>query len=352
MKLIALALLLLTVSCGKDESMKIIHNNDRVTDLERRMQINEQLDTVQSALIQANSNAILAEQSARELADSILSSELQQEILDRADSDSVLQGLIDAEVLARQSGDNSLSVQLQFEIANRIAGDLANSAALSAASFLQSLVNFGVQNNLSTINGKINQINYKINNLTSRVEDIEEDVNTLQNETSQLAVDMAFLEASLSAEIDLVSAQAAATQAQLNQEGVKVFKCNSASSTERILKINGKFYGTMNYVTTEEVQVISGSSSTTFTNPKLCVKGEKTKLPGGNGQCPASWQSVGGNTATIPAYSTATKTVVTSVKVALDILSDGSYSTTDGGSACTFSISGGGSNSSNLVSVQ
>lgn len=352
MKLITLTLLLLTVSCGKDETIKIIHNNDRVTDLERRMKLNEQLDSAQSALIQANSNAILAEQSARELADSMLNDALQQEIADRASVDSVLQALIEDEVSARQSGDNSLSSQLQIEIANRIAGDNVNSAALSFAVLTQSLVNFGVQSNIAVINSKINQINNKINNLTSRVEGLEEDVDVLQAETNRLAVDLSFLESSLRAEIDLVSAQATATQAQLNREGVKVFKCNSASSTERILKINGKFYAAMNYVSTESVQVISGSSETSFTNPKLCIKDEKVKLPGGNGQCPSSWQSVGGNTVLVPAYSTSSKTVIKSVKIALDILSDGQYSTTDGGLSCNFTISGNGTNSTNLVPVQ
>lgn len=355
MKYILISLALLTfVSCSND-SVKVINNSQRVSDLERRMALNEQLDSAQSAMIQANSDAISAEQSARQSADALLSAELQQEILDRAAGDSALQALINAEAQARQAGDNSLSSQLQIEIANRIAGDQANSAALAFAVFTQSLVNFGVQVNLNQINFKISQINSKINNLTNRVDNLEEDVDDLQNETNQLAIDIASLEASLSAEIDLVAAQAAATQAQLNQEGVKVFKCNSSSSTERILKINGKFYAAMNRVTTKQVQVITGSTSTTFINPKLCIRTglwEEVQLPNSAGNCNPGYTSVGGNSITVPAYSTANQTVVDSVKIALDILSDGSYSTTDGVSACNFSISGSGSNSSNLVQVQ
>lgn len=38
-----IALLLFFVSCGKDENLRVIHNNDRVTDLERRVTLLEQI---------------------------------------------------------------------------------------------------------------------------------------------------------------------------------------------------------------------------------------------------------------------------------------------------------------------
>jgi len=161
---------------------------------------------------------------------------------------------------------------------------------------------------------------------------------------------METLRLNLQAQIDDVSVAQAATQAQLDQEGVKVYKCDSPTSTERILKINNTFYAVMNRVTTEVVQVVTGSTSTTYTNPKLCLKDDKAKLPGGNGDCPSSWTAVGGDTVTVPSYSTASKTVVTSVKMALDPIDNGSYVTTDGGPACSFNINNGVA--TNLVQVQ
>lgn len=324
----------------------------RIDDLERRMSLNEQLDVAQSALIQANADAIAAETAAREAADQALDASLQQEIADRATGDAALQALLDAESDAREAGDDALAADLQVEIANRIAGDQQNSAALATAVFIQSLTNVAVQVQLALINNKLNQLTNKTNSLQSQVNNINANLDAIEASVQALNADVLNLELNLQSQIDSLSIQQAATQAQLDQQGVQLFKCNAASSTERMMKINGRFYAVMNRVTTETVQVITGSSSTTFTNPKLCLKDEKAKLPGGNGQCPSSWTAVGGDTVSVPSYSTANKTVVTSVKMALDLLVDGSYVTTDGGPACSFSISGGGTNSSGLIAVQ
>lgn len=158
--------------------------------------------------------------------------------------------------------------------------------------------------------------------------------------------------------VDIIIDDLDATQDQLDQQGVQLFKCDSLSSTERIMKINGKFYAVMNRVTTKNVQVVTGSSSTTVTTPDMC----KTflgdlQLPNSGGQCtpnsgPFKSTKIPGQTITIPSYTTATVTVVDSVKIALDILTDGNYTTTDGGTACSFSISGGGTVASGLIPVQ
>lgn len=354
MKVLLTLSLLLLIACGQDR-VKVVTNGSRISDLERRMALNEQLDNAQSALIAANAAAIAAEQSAREAADLALSADLQQEIADRAAADSHLQSLLSAEASARASGDLLLASGLAIEIANRIIGDAANSAALGAVTLNQSIINFGVNYKLSVINNKLSVINGRLSSLESRMDNAESSISQLESDAAQLALDMASLEASLQAEIDLVAASAAATQAQLNAEGVKVFKCNSPSSTERILKINGKFYAAMNRVTTRSAQVITGSSSQTITIPKLCKNnGNEIKLPQSNGNCKHNETQVSGTgvSTVIPSYSTSNITVVDSVKIAIDILADGSYSTTDGGPACSFSISGGGSSQSGLVQVQ
>jgi archaellum component FlaC len=350
MKKFLMVLLALTVVGCSSDKVTLPDHNGRITELERRADLNDQLDSAQSLLIQANADAIAAETAARIAADQDLEASLQQEIQDRAAADSVLQGLLNDEAAARQAGDDSLAEQLQLEIANRIAGDQQNSQALATAVFVQSLTNVAVQIQLGLINNKITQLTNKTNSLQSQVNNINNDINALEASVQSLNNDLNTLESYLQSQIDSLSMQQSATQAQLDQEGVKVYKCNAASSTERMFKINGTFYGVMNRVTTEQVQVITGSSSTSFTNPVLCLKDDKAKLPGGNGQCPSSWTTVGGNTVNVSAYSTATKTVVTSVKMAMDPFSNGSYITTDGGPACSFSINNGVA--TNLVQVQ
>ena len=85
--------------------------------------------------------------------------------------------------------------------------------------------------------------------------------------------------------------------------------------------------------------------------------GGDLQLPNSGGQCtpnsgPFKSTKIPGTVVTVPSNSTGNVTVVTSVKIALDILTDGGYATTDGGAACSFSISGGGTVASNLVAVQ
>lgn len=354
---LALVAAVAMVGCTEDR-LRVIHNNDRVTELERRAALNDQLNTLQNQRLDALEAQLAAEEAARTAADAALSADLQQEVDDRAAADAALNTLITNEKNARIAGDMFNAMLLGIEIANRIAGDAANSAALHAAMFTQSLTNFSLQSQINTINsklvvvnGKLTSLQNQINNLDSRVDDLED-----QMEDAQEA--MADLEASLQAQLDNLSVQQAATQAQLNAEGVKVYKCNSASSTERILKINGKFYAAMNRVTTQSVQVVTGSSSSTYTTPDMCRTffGD-LELPNSGGQCtpvsgPFKSTKIPGQTIVVPSYTTASVTVVDSVKIALDKLVDGSYSTTDGGPACSFSISSGGTTSSNLVSVQ
>ena len=359
MKKLFAAIFALTLLAGcSEDKLKVIHNNDRVTELERRAALNDQLNNIQNQRLDALEANLAAETAAREAADAQLTADLQQEISDRAAADSVLQSLLDAEVAARIAGDLAQASNLQIEIANRIAGDQSNSNALSAAVLVQSLTNFAVQVQISQINAKLVVINNKLTSLQNQINDVNADINALEAQTAALSASLSGLQASLQAQINTLSVQQAATQAQLNAEGVKVFKCNSSSSTERILKINGKFYAAMNRVTTKNIQVITGSSSQTVTTPNMCLTYDGIlKLPNAGGQCtpnsgPHASTLVPGSSTTVSAYTTATVTVVDSVKIALDILVDGGYSTTDGGPSCSFSISGGGTTQSGLIQVQ
>jgi hypothetical protein len=210
-----------------------------------------------------------------------------------------------------------------------------------------------VQAQLASINNQVGQINFEllslrddVNDLELRVEKAEKEIRKLKKRTRKAVL-------KLNAEIDVLKVQQAATQAQLDQEGVKLYKCNASNSSERIFKINGHFYAVMNRVELEEVEIVTGSSSQTITTSGLCRNGQSDNyyIPNGN-SCNGGHSFIPGQIVTVPSYTTKKLDVVTSVKMALDILPNGSYATTDGGPACHFSISGNGTQQSGLVQVQ
>jgi hypothetical protein len=340
-----------------DDKLKVIHNNDRVTDLERRAALNDELNEMQNNRLVLLEQALSVEAAAREAADSSLAADLQAEMDARIEADQDLADLLAQEQAAREAGDDDLVDKLALERANRIAGDVANSVALAISVLNQSITNMVVQGQLSLINNKLTTVNNKINSLTNRMNQAESDINNLESDMADLRSDMNAADALLSSRIDTLSAQQAATQAQLNQEGVKVFKCGSPSSTERIFKINGKFYAAMNRVTMKTVAVVTGSSSQTYNTPDMCetFSGD-LQLPNAGGQCtpnsgPFKSTKIPGQTVVVPAYTTANVALVDSVKIALDLLKDNvNYATTDGAAACVFSVNG--SSSTNLVQVQ
>lgn len=354
---VAVMALAVMAGCGEDR-LKVIHNNDRVTELERRADLNDQLNVLQNQRLDALEAALAAETAAREEGDLQLSADLQAEMDARVAADDNLRDLLAAEEAARIAGDLAQSTALSVEIANRIAGDQANSQALAVAVLLQSIKNLSFQAQINTINSKLVVVNNKLNSLQLQIDNLDSRVDALEGAMGDAQRAIADLEASLQGQIDDLSVAQAATQAQLDREGVKLFKCDSSSSTERIMKINGKFYAVMNRVTTQSVKVITGTSSQTFTTPDMCETWSgKLELPNSGGQCtpnsgPFKSTKIPGTVVTVPSNSTGNVTVVTSVKIALDVLTDGGYATTDGGTACGFSISGSGTVATNLVPVQ
>lgn len=321
--LISIGLFLFT-ACGNDKT-HVINNNDRVSDLERRMQLNEALDAAQSLAIQANAESIAAETAAR----------------------------IDA--------DNTLQLLLTQEEAARIAGDTALQSALDSAINSQNAINSTVNGQLISINSQILSISGSISSLQGSLNQVNANLNSIESSILQLNQDLNLLNlkiGSLEGSVSSLTNDLLALQNQVNQQGVKVFKCNSSSSSERMFQINGKFYAAMNRVTTQSIQTVTGSSSQSFTTPSMCQTSTgQLELPNNGGICtpvsgPDASTPVPGQTIAVPSYTTANVTVVTSVKIALDILVDGVYVTTDGGPACSFNISNGGTVSSNLIQVQ
>jgi hypothetical protein len=349
--------MLITFGCSSD---KVVLNDhlDRIVDLERRADLNDQLNLLQDQRLTALENALEQEVLVRESADIQLSDSLQAEMDARIAQDSVLADLIQQESDAREAGDDDLRTDLQLEIAARIAGDQAVSSALALSVLTQTLVNVAVQIQLSQVNSKISIINNKLAILTNRVNNLEDRLDDVEDDVSQLYFDLAAVNASLQGQINSLSIQQIATQAQLDREGVKLYKCNNPGSSERIMKINGYFYAVMNRVTSESVKVITGSSSQTFTTPDMCETWNgDLKLPNSGGQCtpnggPFASTLISGEQIVVPSYTTKNVTVVKSVEIALDLLKDGSYITTDGAVNCPFSILGDGTSSTGLIPVQ
>jgi len=297
MKIVLMILTLTLFACGKD-SVTVNTHGDRISELERRADLNDQLDAARDALIELNSLAIAS---------------IQDDVIE-------------------------------------LRGDLTQ------AILNQSIVNGLVQLQLLMVNNRVTFLNNRLNILRNRVNSLESSLTDVQNEINTIQGELVILSSSLSSALGDISDLQDDVQSlsqQIDEEGVKVFKCNSAASTERIFKINGKFYAVMNRVTTKNIQVITGSSSQTFTTPSMCLNpnGNNPRLPNSSGGCRNSnWTLIPGSTTTVPSYTTAMVTVVDSVKMAMEILPVGNYITTDGAAACNFSITTSGSD--NLVQVQ
>lgn len=360
-----LGVLVLSSGCGEKQSLQVIHNNDRVTELERRADLNDQLNVMQNTLINMNAESL----GLLDTRVSTLETKAAQLQID-----------LDAEIAARIAGDENLQELQDQERDARIAGDIDSADALAAAIVqqqannnqqqnkintlqaqmaAQSLVNLIVQGQIASINSKFPVINSSLSSLQSQVNNVNTSVSTLQSDLSILQLSVGTLQSRMlgaESDIDLLQSQVIGLQSQINEEGTKVYKCNAPDSTERIFKINSKYYATMNRVTTQSMQVITGSTPQTIVIPKLCKKNSNNYLllANSNGSCGNNETAVAGTgvTTIVNSYSTATVTVVSSVKIALDLLIDGSYSTTDGGSACSFSIGNGGTTSTNLIQVQ
>jgi predicted nucleic acid-binding Zn-ribbon protein len=316
MKFLVLFTLLFVASCGKDR-LQVIHNQDKLQDLEARIALNEQLDSARDILIQMNTTSI---------------TQINQTIIDL---ESNLIQLINEEQQARIDGDEELAEDLASAIAN------------------QSLINLIVQSQLGFVGANLAFIHSRLNSLQSQINSTNSNLSSLSSQVNSLGLDLSALELRVtSVENSVLDLEDAIDelQLQIDEEGVQVFKCNAANSTERMFKINGKFYAVMNRVTTQQVQVSAGASSQTISIPLLCKSGNGNNLslgPCGSGKSPVSGTGV---TVTVPSNSSTSVSVVTGVKMALEPLI-GSFITTDGGPACSFSVAADGT-TTNLIKVQ
>lgn len=148
--IIVLALVLLfVVGCSSDK-VTVFHNNDRVTELERRANLNDQLNVLQNQRLDA------------------------------------LEAALAAETAARESADSDLAVLLEAEREAREAGDEQNAKKLKKAILAQKMVNFFVQGQIACIVEKLKNLSEDVRDLTEQVSDLSESVDALEDSVAAL----------------------------------------------------------------------------------------------------------------------------------------------------------------------
>lgn len=408
-KLLLLASVLSLIACSGDRVYVDTHG-DRIDELERRADLNDKLDAARDIAIQANSLSITSlqsdlaalddemrqliadEEEARIAGDQALVAALSNAIATQSAINTFVQfqiGLVNgkanlalsriaqlrnrvsnleddvedlqADVATLESEVDTLQSQMvavQSAVNTNTAGLASLQAQLNFYGFSQMLVNLLVQGQIAAINSQVSGINSQLSTLSTSVGNNSTAIAGLTADLASLDARMSAAETAISdldTEVTALGVSLDATQAQLDQQGVQVYKCNSASSEERLFKINGKFYAVMNRVTTKNITVQTAGTPQTFTTPRLCRhpsnNNQTMTLTRPNGTCQGNRVLIPGETITVPSYSSQSVQVVDSVKMALELLKPGNYITTDASNpGCQFSITS--SDFTNLVPVQ
>jgi len=135
--------------CTEDR-VSVFHNNDRVTELERRANLNDQLNVIQNQRLDA------------------------------------LEAALAAETEAREKGDLDLAALLEAEREAREAGDEQNAKKLKKAILAQKMVNFFVQGQIDFIVKKLKNLSKDVQDLTKQVSDLSESVDVLEDSVAAL----------------------------------------------------------------------------------------------------------------------------------------------------------------------
>lgn len=217
-----IALLLFFVSCGKDEKLRVIHNNDRVTLLEKITSLN-------TTLIQMNTQVIEDLKSrveSLEAKTSQIESDLIAEVEAREAGDEILMDLIEQEAQAREAEDLDLQGQLSVAIANQ---QLINSQldikinnlqnALEASILANSVVNFIQNLRIKALESKVANLINSLGDVSSRLLLVEGDITSLQTTVDAIQSDIQDLK---DKDVDL--------QNQINDLGVRISSTESDTS--------------------------------------------------------------------------------------------------------------------------
>jgi chromosome segregation ATPase len=291
MKLLLLLTLTVALSaCSGSDTVIVNTHGDRISELERRADLNDKLNEVQNMRLDALEGRMgSVEDRATDLEVRVDELEGEVEALELADAD--LQQQIDDLTTQMLDGDASLQSQIDSLVWEQsVTRGRLNS--LQAQLFVQSFVVSVMQNQISIINSRFPVINSRLNSLQSQINDHSSRLDTIESELNDVVSDLSSLDTrvlALESDFLVLEGQVSALQARLDREGVTVFKCNSASSKEKIFKINGLFYAAMNYVTKSgnnvtsvQIALESLNSSTTYVTtdggPACTFKGDGTNL--------------------------------------------------------------------------
>jgi hypothetical protein len=213
--LFVLVIMVFSSSCSKRERVILIDHTDRISSLEERLALNEQLDSARDTLISLNLSSI---------------EQLQSDLL-TLESD--LLSLLEQERLARE------------------AGDLQNAQALATSVAIQSFINGLVQSQIANLRFRINSNLTRIFNLQSAIDDLESEVSSIQDDISDLQGEVSDLQDQLDS-IDLIALEDSIMEqvqdlidASISPSVTVIKPCPSAS--EVLFKIDGVLYGAMNH---------------------------------------------------------------------------------------------------------
>jgi hypothetical protein len=276
------------VSCGK-ERLRIIHNDDRVSDLERRMTLVEKINSAQSTLIQMNHDSIISltdRVSTNESNIANLEISLNNLQEDMIEADQHLTDMIIAASEASADGDEEnaaallQAIQQQQIINQQIKNNLI---ALNAAALAQVFTNIVLQAQISSNSSQISSLMDDLSDLSARVSLAESNVESLESQMDVVISDIDSLKTrTTNIENGLSNLTSRMTLAENNITGLRtdvnyllanqveiVDPCPNVANSEILLRVQGKLVAF--YQGDEGFLSIIGNGNYRTTDPQQCT---------------------------------------------------------------------------------
>lgn len=283
MKKMVMMLSILVLAGCADDRLKVIHNGDRVSDLERRVLLLEQVQAVQAQDILDNANAILQEKQDRIAALSALENALQLfvqgELADyytKAEVDAMLADAVDA--LELKDADLQAQIDAIVPVINNYYTNNFNPNITISIPLIIGSINL-------TVNHTTQQV-ADLSALLLRVSNLEGDVMNQSIAIQQLEADMvsvksrlAALEAAQANAISFVQLCSSSNEMGMKQ-GSKLYAVLFATSGGGglIELANGDYYTTTNITSACRFNVSNGNVSTVSTGHDISGQYTLTQL--------------------------------------------------------------------------
>lgn len=198
MKYFLLVMLTVLIGCSKDKVV-VKHNDDRVSDLERRVLLLEQLSVIMQADILTNSNEIIAEKQARvdalnDLNDSLtdfVNAALSGYVTQAEKDDLIQQATVAYNSLSDKDADLQAQLDALMSEVNSIVPEVHFNFNFNIP-FLIGTVNYTINNNvqqiadLTAINDQLSVMSGQILDNENRIDDLENAVADLQSQIDEL----------------------------------------------------------------------------------------------------------------------------------------------------------------------